>query len=205
MIDAKEWLEFAEKFQGHKCPALAMGLRVGAAALNKLNVERAKDDELLLHVDVGENHWAMEYVDGLQVITGCTTGKGNLIITHKGKWSVVLTDLEKNKAVRVTPKPEIILSFRKTDFFKNYRRKGIRASLAPDEVVEPVINLVMNSPEERLLIISDVYDYNHTQPHLSFNSFVCEECDEVVIEEYGRIKDGKMICIDCANNHRSED
>jgi len=42
MINPKDWLEFGQKFHGHKCPAMPMGLRVGAAAMNALGVERAK-------------------------------------------------------------------------------------------------------------------------------------------------------------------
>ena len=47
MIDSKDWLEFGQKFHGHKCPAMPMGLRVGAAAMNALGVERAKDGQLI--------------------------------------------------------------------------------------------------------------------------------------------------------------
>ncbi|OQA96493.1 MAG: FmdE, Molybdenum formylmethanofuran dehydrogenase operon [Spirochaetes bacterium ADurb.Bin218] len=65
MVDPKEWLEFGQKFHGHKCPAMPMGLRVGAAAMNALGVERAKDGELVAFVDLGENHCATCYADGL--------------------------------------------------------------------------------------------------------------------------------------------
>jgi formylmethanofuran dehydrogenase subunit E len=34
MINPKDSLEFGQKFHGHKCPAMPMGLRVGAAAMN---------------------------------------------------------------------------------------------------------------------------------------------------------------------------
>ena len=47
MIDPKDWLEFGQKFHGHKCPAMPMGLRVGAAAMNALGVEGAKDGQLV--------------------------------------------------------------------------------------------------------------------------------------------------------------
>ena len=32
----------------------------------------------------------------------------------------------------------------------------------------------------------------------SFNGFVCEECGEMTVMEYGRIKGDKKVCIDCA-------
>ena len=199
MINAKDWLEYGFKFQGHKCPSMVMGLRAGAAAMNKLGVKRANDEELFLFVDVGRDHWATDFVDGLQIITGCTLGKGNIKRTHKGKLSFVLIDTKKNKAIRVVPRAEAVLSFRKTNFFQRYRRKGIPASEVPPEIVEPLIEFVMNTPEEKLIKISDVFDYNFNLEPRSFNSFVCEECDEIIIEEYGRIKGDRMVCMDCAS------
>ena len=53
MVNPQDWLEFGQKFHGHKCPAMPMGLRVGAAAMNKLGVERAKDGQILAFVDLG--------------------------------------------------------------------------------------------------------------------------------------------------------
>jgi formylmethanofuran dehydrogenase subunit E len=51
---------------------MPMGLRVGTAAMNALGVERAKDGQLIAFVDLGEDHCATCYSDGLQVIMGTT-------------------------------------------------------------------------------------------------------------------------------------
>ena len=198
MTNPQEWLEFGQKFHGHKCPAMPMGLRVGATAMNKLGVERAKDGQILANVDLGENHCATCYADGLQVIMGTTFGKGNIKKTHKGKWALTLVDKATAKAVRVTPKAEAMLANKKTKFFSDYREKGIPASLVPDEIVEPLVQKVIGAPEEMLMNISDVFDYQLEPPKDSFASFVCEECGEMTVEEYGRIKGDKKVCIDCA-------
>ena len=201
MVNPQEWLEFGQKFHGHKCPAMPMGLRVGAAAMNKLGVERAKDGQILAFVDLGEDHCATCYADGLQVIMGTTFGKGNIKKTHKGKWAVTLVNRASGKAVRVTPKAEAMLANKATNFFTDYREKGIPASKVPDEVVEPLVIKVMNAPEEMLINISDVFDYQLEPKKDSFAGFVCEECGEMTVEEYGRIKAGKNVCIDCAANN----
>ncbi len=198
MMDPKEWLEFGQKFHGHKCPAMPLGLRAGAAALNALGVERTGDSALIAYVDLGDDHCATCYGDGIQVITGATFGKGNIKKTHKGKWALTLVDKKTGRAVRVSPKAEGMLANKQTPFFKEYREKGVPPTQVPDEVVEPLVQKVMNAPDEMLLDISEVFEYDyHEAPH-SFNSFVCQECGEMVVEEYGRIKDGKMVCIDCA-------
>lgn len=198
MVNPQEWLEFGQKFHGHKCPAMPMGLRVGAAAMNKLGVDRAQDGQIIAFVDLGENHCATCYADGLQVIMGTTFGKGNIKKTHKGKWAVTVVNKVTGKAVRVTPTAEAMLANKQTDFFKEYREKGIPASKVPNEVVDPLINKVMNAPEQMLVKISDVFDYKLEPKKDSFNGFVCDECGEMTVEEYGRIKNGKHVCIDCA-------
>lgn len=198
MINPKEWLEFGQKFHGHKCPAMPMGLRAGAAAMNALGVERAKDGQLVAFVDLGDDHCATCYGDGLQVIMGTTFGKGNIRKTHKGKWAVTLVDRKTGKAVRVTPKAEAMLKNKQSAFFKDYREKGIPASQVPEEIVHPLVDGVMNAPDEMLLNISPVFDYK-LEPHTdSFDGFVCEACGEMTVMQYGRIKGDKKVCIDCA-------
>jgi len=175
-----------------------MGLRVGAAAMNALGVERAKDGQLIAFVDLGDDHCATCYADGLQVIMGTTFGKGNIKKTHKGKWAVTVVDRASGKAVRVTPKSEAMLNNKRTPFFTDYRILGKPASTVPNEVVEPLVNGVMNAPEEKLMNISSVFEYKLKPKKDSFDSFVCEECGEMTVMEYGRIKGDKKVCIDCA-------
>ncbi len=198
MVNPKDWLEFGQKFHGHKCPAMPMGLRVGAAALNALGVERAKDGQIIAFTDLGDEHCATCFADGLQVIMGTTLGKGNIKKTHKGKWAVTVVDKATGRAVRVTPKAEAMLANKKTSFFKDYREKGIPASKVPDEIVEPLVVNVMNAPDDKIINISEVFHYNLKEKPHSFNSFVCEECGEMTVTEYGRIKGDKKVCMDCA-------
>ncbi len=198
MINPKDWLEFGQKFHGHKCPAMPMGLRAGAAAMNALGVERATDGQLLAYVDLGDDHCATCLADGLQVIMGTTFGKGNLKKTYKGKWAVTVIDRAKGKAVRVTPKAEAMLNNKKTKFFTDYRMLGKPASTVPAEIADPLVERVMNAPADMLLNISEVFDYQPEPKKDSFESFVCEECGEMTVMEYGRIKGDKKVCMDCA-------
>ena len=198
MINPQDWLEFGQKFHGHKCPAMPMGLRAGAAALNKLGAERTGDSAILTYIDLGDAHCATCYGDGVQVITGSTFGKGNIKKTNKGKWAITVVDKKTGKAVRVTPKAEAMLKNKETSFFKDYREKGVPPTQVPDEVVEPLVAGVMNAPDEMLLNISEVFDFDLPKEKHSFDSFVCEECGEMTVMEYGRVKGDKKVCMDCA-------
>ena len=176
---------------------MPMELRAGAVALNALGVDRTGDSVLLTLVDLGDDHCATCYGDGIQVITGCTFGKGNIKKTHKGKWALTLIDKKNQRAVRVTPKAEAMLANKKTSFFKDYREKGVPPTQVPDDVVEPLVQKVMGAPDEMLLNISEEFDDQYQEPPHSFSSFVCEECGEMVVEEYGRVEGDTKVCIDC--------
>jgi formylmethanofuran dehydrogenase subunit E len=197
MNDARKYLEAGLVFHGHKCPAMPMGLRVGAAAMNALGVERAKDGQLVALVEIGDAHCATCFADGVQMITGCTFGKGNIKKLGYGKWGVTLVDKKSGRAVRVVPKAEAMEANRKTEFFTKYREKGIPASQVPDEVVAPLVERVMNAPEDGLLNVGEVMDYKWEEPPHSFDGFVCESCGEMAVEPYGRILGEKKVCIPC--------
>ncbi len=197
MIQPNDYFEAGLKLHGHRCPAMPLGLRAGAAAMNKLGVERAADGQLMALIEIGEDHCATCFADGVQMITGCTFGKGNIKKLHYGKWGLTLIDKKSGRAVRVCPKAEVMAANKQTDFFQNYRMKGVPASQVPEEVVNPLIQRVMTMPEEQLLNISEVFEYKWTDPPHSFDSFVCELCGEMVVEPYGRVLGEKKVCIPC--------
>ncbi|MCD6366449.1 MAG: hypothetical protein J7L46_02800 [Bacteroidales bacterium] len=91
-----------------------------------------------------------------------------------------------------------MLANKKSAFFTDYREKGVSPTQVPDDVVEPLVKMVMAAPEEKMMTISEVFDYKFEPKKDSFDSFVCEECDEIIVMEYGKIKGDKKVCIDCA-------
>ena len=204
MIDPKMYFEAGLTLHGHKCPAMPMGLRVGAAAMNKLGVERAKDGQLIALVEIGENHCATCFADGVQMITGCTFGKGNIKKLHYGKWGVTLIDRKSGRAVRVTPKAEAMAANKQTDFFQKYRMKGVPASQVPAEVVDPLVERVMSAPEGQLLKVGEVFERKWEDVPHSFDSFVCELCGEMTVEPYGRVLGDKKVCIPCREKNAEE-
>jgi formylmethanofuran dehydrogenase subunit E len=197
MTNPQAFLESGLVLHGHKCPAMPLGLRVGAAALNKLGVERAKDGQLIALVELGEDHCATCFADGVQMITGCTFGKGNIRKLNYGKWGLTLIDKKSGRAIRVSPKAEAMAANKQSDFFKKYREKGVPASQVPSEAVDPLVERVMNAPEDRLLNVGEVFEYNWTDAPHSFDSFVCEVCGEMTAEIYGRVLGDKRVCIPC--------
>lgn len=78
MTKRKFDFEDAVRFHGHVCPGLAMGYRAAELAASELGLT----DEMDVFAIVENKSCA---VDAIQVVTGCTLGKGNLIVNDIGK------------------------------------------------------------------------------------------------------------------------
>lgn len=197
MIDPKDYYDAGLKLHGHKCPAMPLGLRAGAAAMNALGVDRSMDKQLVAQVELGDDHCAHCFADGIQMVTGCTFGKGNIQKLGYGKFGVTLFDRATGRAVRVVPRADVQNATKKTPFFQDYRIKGIPASQVPSEVVQPLVDKVMNAPAEAILKVGEVFQRSIDKPNEVFDSFVCEACGDNVVETYGRVAGDKKVCIPC--------
>ena len=197
MIDAKAFLKAGQQLHGHKCPAIPLGLRAGAAAMNALAVARAKEKELSAVLELGDDHCAHCFAEGVQMITGCTFGKGNIRKAGFGKFGLILTEQATGRSVRVVPRPEAQLASRQTPYFQEWRVRGIPASRVPDEVVVPLIEQVMNAPQERILSVGAEFRTEENLKPQTFAIDLCEACGELVVERYLRIDGVRRVCIPC--------
>ncbi len=89
-----------EQFHGHVCPGLAIGYQVSKFALEWLKENRSVDEEI---VAIVENDACC--VDAIQVLTGCTFGKGNFIFKDHGKMVFTFFSRNTGKGVRISMKP----------------------------------------------------------------------------------------------------
>jgi len=111
-------LEQAVKFHGHYCGGILIGYRAAKAGLDVLGARRAEDEELIAIV---ENDSCA--VDAIQVLTGCTFGKGNLFFRDYGKHVYTFALRPSGRAVRVSrkpgrrPPPDELLAARAEDLF----------------------------------------------------------------------------------------
>lgn len=183
---------------GHKCPAMPMGLRAGLAALNLLGVNRAQDGQLVALIEIGQDHCATCYADGIQMSTGCTFGKGNIQKLGFGKFALTLIDRKTGNSVRVVTRPQTIQRNKESEFIQ-YRMKGVPASQIGPDLVDPLVDYILNATDAELFEFGEVVQKQlpAMHPH-DFNTVKCESCGEVTVESYARIKDEKVVCIPCA-------
>ncbi len=200
MLD-EELLRFGQRFHGHKCPAMPMGLRAALAAMEKLGVSRAPDGQLVALIEIDEDHCATCFADGVQVATGCTLGKGNIRKLHFGKWGLTLVDRRNGKAVRVVPRTEVMRRNKQSKFME-LRASGVPASQVPDAVVDPLVEMVVNMPETDLLVVGEVYDHAWKDAPHTFETVACEACGEMVVTRNARLLDGRVVCIPCSGYGR---
>ncbi len=197
MVDPRAFLDYGWTFHGHKCPAMAMGLRAGAIAMNRLGVARSEGNALLAMVELGDDHASHCFGDGVQVVTGCTYGKGNIKQLGYGKFALTLVDTTTSRAVRVVPRADMQVRMRHEPFCVQYRLQGTPFAEIPDDVVDPLIEEVFSDPEEALFDVRDVFDYDAPVTAEDFGSFVCSRCNELVVEKYGRVIGDARLCIPC--------
>jgi formylmethanofuran dehydrogenase subunit E len=180
-------------FHGHSCPGLALGYRVSLKALKEFK-ERSKDEEL---VAIVENNSCA--VDAVQVITGCTFGKGNLIFKDYGKQVYTFVRRPSGKSIRISikwKKPSETIE--EKDLWERYM-KGDRTK----KIIKFVhnrkaakINHILSADDKELMYVTKGKG-RLPQEAVIFKSIICSSCKEKVMEPRARIKNGEIICIPC--------
>jgi formylmethanofuran dehydrogenase subunit E len=193
-MDTRQILLDTLTFHGHKCWASTAGVRIGLAALG---AERSGAKSLHAIIEIGDHHGAMCFGDGVQYVTGCTFGKGNIEKNHKGKPALTLIDKARNKAVRVAYKPTLQKQIKESAFMQK-RAAGIPPTQIPEEEQWELVNLIWDAPEEQIMTIGPVVDYAWSEPEEIVRFAVCDGCGELVAEPYLRVVNGKSLCRDCS-------
>lgn len=87
----EDWEKCVE-FHGHKCPGLAFGVKASELAIKELDLKFSSDEEIVCITETDAC-----CVDAIQVLIGCSFGKGNLIYQPKGKTAFTFISRKDNK------------------------------------------------------------------------------------------------------------
>ena len=163
-------------FHGHECGGLTIGYKAALYAIELLNIDFSEDEDV---VCVSENDACG--VDAIQVILGCSVGKGNLLFHMRGKQAFSFYDRKGDKSVRLVlkPAPE---GMERSETFKYYQ------SLEPRDMFD-VKETTVKLPERARI----------------FKSYTCECCGEKTAESMTRLEDGKKLCLDCYSEYKRFD
>ena len=180
-------------FHGHSCPGLALGYRVALRALSEFK-GRSEDEEL---VAIVENSSCA--VDALQVVTGCTFGKGNLIFRDFGKQVYTFIKRPSGKSIRISiqwQKPDE--SDEEKEMWKRYANgeRSRKVLKIVHNVKAEKIRHILDADEEELLKVTKCRQELPEEARI-YPSIQCDECKEKVMEPRARVRSGKILCIPC--------
>ena len=180
-------------FHGHSCPGLALGYRIALCCLREFNV-RADDEEL---VAIVENNSCS--VDAVQVMTGCTFGKGNLIFRDYGKQVYTFIKRPSGKSVRIAVDWQKPAELEEEKTMWERYTKGDRSrevlGFVHNRKAEKIRH-ILEAEEKDLLKITKSSQILPEEARI-YPSIRCNECHEKVMEPRARIRSGKIFCIPC--------
>ena len=167
MTNQEYWKKCAE-FHGHECGGLTIGFKAALYAIELLNISFSPDEEI---VCISENDACG--VDAIQVILGCSAGKGNLLFHMTGKQAFSFYDRKSGRSVR------LVLRQVGSELSREARFKLMQAA-EPRELFDV---------KETTIVLPE--------PARIFNSVVCEACGETAAESCIRLQGGRQLCLDC--------
>ena len=186
------------EFHGHMCPGLAIGFQAARTLMDRLDARKAPDEELVAIMETDTCS-----ADAIQVMTGCTFGKGNFIFKNYGKHAFSLLDRRKGKGVRVCLRTDV---FQMDSEFLSLSEK-----VQKDEASEKEIGRFRQLQQQRIQKIlemdpEDLFKIEEFLPAIPakariLGSGICDFCGEATKMDLLRKIDGKKVCIPCAEKH----
>ena len=188
--DFKKCLEF----HGHLCPGLSLGYAAAKAGMDWLKTNRAVDEETVAIVETDACG-----ADAIQVLTGCTFGKGNFIFKDYGKTAFTFFSRKSGRGVRVALKPEAAGRDTRHQELMARMRDGSATDADRQEfkqLHEKKSRDILGEPIEALFNLEEV---NIDEPPKAkvAPSKPCARCGEPTMETKLSEKGGQMICRGC--------
>ena len=181
-------------FHGHTCMGLTLGYLAAKLGLRILREERAVDEEL---VCVTETDACC--CDAIQVLTGCTFGKGNLIYRDIGKIAFTFGSRTTGEGIRLSMHPGVMDA---PEEEKNLLAKIKSGSASPQEVQDYESlharrsNDLFSKGPEGFFNVDDARIPLPDKARIA-PSRLCRICGEPVMETKLQEVDGKLHCRDC--------
>ena len=159
-------------FHGHECGGLTIGYKASLYAAHLLKLEFSADEQV---VCISENDACG--IDAIQVMLGCSVGKGNLLFHMRGKSAYSFYNRKTGASVRLVmnPTPAGMTKAESFAYLQSREPKDLF------EVKEATIRL----PEKARL----------------FDSYTCDCCGEVTGANWIRLSGDKKLCLDCYESY----
>ena len=167
MNHVRTW-EDCVAFHGHVCSGLTIGYKASLYAMELLELEFSDDEQV---VCISENDACG--IDAIQVMLGCSIGKGNLLFHMRGKSAYSFYNRKNGKSVRLVqkPKPWIMTPEESFAYYQNAQPRDLFAAM----------EVRLQLPEQARI----------------FDSYVCDCCGEKTGANWIRLAGDRKLCLDC--------
>ena len=188
------------QFHGHTCPGLAIGFQAAISLMKRLDVRKAPDEELLAIVETDACG-----ADAIQVMTGCTFGKGNFIFKNYGKHAFSLLDRGKRKGIRVCLLPNV---FKPDPVYLSISKKVQMDEASAKEaerfrqLQQVRVQKILGADPESLFKIEETTTDLPPKARI-MESGICDLCGEPTKVDLLHSMNGKKLCIPCAEGHKT--
>lgn len=169
MRDIKDLWKKCVEFHGHGGGDLIIGYKAALYAAELLHLEHAEDEE---SVSIVENDACG--VDAIQVVLGCSVGKGNLLFHLTGKHVYSFYNRKTGESARLV------------------LRRPVKAIATVEEAEE----YYWKSTPKDLFDIKPVR-FECPESARIFRNCICDECGEITAENYLHLDNNRKLCPDC--------
>jgi formylmethanofuran dehydrogenase subunit E len=184
------------EFHGHACPGLAIGFQAARILMDRLGSQKAEDEELLAILESNTCG-----ADAIQVMTGCTFGKGNLIFKDYGKNAYSLASRKMGKTFRVcilsdvfSPNSEHLALFAKVQ----------SDAASPEEMAQfraiqkGRLQKILDASPENLFKIEEILGEIPEKAKV-IQSITCDNCQELFRADFAHRSGEKKLCPACTD------
>jgi len=196
LVEQEDFKRCAQ-FHGHICPGLAIGYRAAKAGLQWIQENRSMDEEIVAIVETDACG-----ADAVQVLSGCTFGKGNLIYRDYGKNVFSFVSRNSGRGVRVAlragamepdPRQQALMKRMRSEkataqereeFWKLHRERAARVLEGPIQELFSVREVTIPLPPKAVIE----------------KSRTCNQCGEPTMPSKMKQVNGQYLCQDCADN-----
>ena len=164
------------EFHGHSCGGLRIGYQAARYAMELLSIGFSDNEQV---VCISENDACG--VDAIQVMLGCSVGKGNLLFHMTGKQAFSFYNRATGQSVRLLlkPKPTDMTPEESSRYYFDHDFRELFTAM-PTRLPLPT-------------------------PAKIFDSYNCECCGEKTGANWIRIVGGRKLCLDCCGTYNRFD
>lgn len=189
MKSFQELLDATAALHNHLCPRQVLGVRMGMAAAQHLDLDLPQSDKRVFTLVETDGCFS----DGIAVATGCTLGHRTMHLMDFGKIAATFIDTHTQNAIRMTPRPE---------------SRDLAAIYAPHAADKwhAYLEAYQIIPDQELFTIQPVI------LNFSIGSLIstpaaratCEECGEEIFNEREVLIEDRVLCRACAGQRYYE-